>query len=100
LEKLKFNRLNFFVEKYNIQTNIQHGFRVGKLTAAACRSLIGSTLEVLDNHWNAVGIFLHLAEACNVLNHQILFKKIGNLQSTGSAEIMVKILFIKSSSVW
>jgi hypothetical protein len=59
--------LIFFVEKYNILTNVQHGFRVGKLTAAACKSFIGSTLEVLDNHLNAVGIFLHLA--CDVLNH-------------------------------
>jgi len=76
LEKLKFNGLNFFVEKYNILTNVQDGFRVGKLTAAACKSSIGSTLEVLDNHLNAVGIFLHLAEACDVLNHKILFKKL------------------------
>jgi len=76
LEELKFNRLNSFVEKYNILTNIQHGFRVGKLRAAACQSSIRSTLEVLDNHLNAVGMFLHLAEAYDVLNHQILLKKL------------------------
>ena len=33
-------------------------------------------LKVLDNHLNAVGIFLHLAEAYEVLNHQILLKKL------------------------
>lgn len=76
MAKVKFNRLNSFVEKYNILTNTQHGFRVGKLRAVACQSFIGSTLEVLDNHLNAVGIFLHLAEAYDVLNHQILLKKL------------------------
>jgi len=49
---------------------------MGKLRAVACQSFIGGTLEVLDNHLNAVGILLHLAEAYDVLNHQILLKKL------------------------
>lgn len=49
---------------------------MGKLRAAACHSFIGSTLEVLDNHLNAVGVFLHLAEAYDIPNHQILLKKL------------------------
>jgi hypothetical protein len=75
LEKLTFNRLNSFVEKYKILTDVQHGFREGRSTAA-CQSVTESTIEVLDNHLNAIGIFLDLSKAYNVLNHQILLDKL------------------------
>ena len=56
-----FNKLNSFVEKYNILTDAQHGFRGGRSTETACQSFTGSILEVLDYHLNAVGIFLELS---------------------------------------
>jgi hypothetical protein len=59
LEKRTFNRLNSFIEKYNILTDAQHGFREGRSTAAY-QSFIERTLEELDNHLNAIGIFLDL----------------------------------------
>jgi len=74
-EKLLFNRLNSVVEKYNILTDVQHGFRESR-SMAACRSFIESTLEALDNHLNATGIFLDLSKAYDVLNHQILLHKL------------------------
>ena len=40
-----FNRLNSYVEKYNILTDAQHGFREGKSIETACQCFIGSTLE-------------------------------------------------------
>jgi len=43
---------------------------------AAYQSVTESTLEVLDNHLNAVGIFLDLSKAYDVLNHQILLDKL------------------------
>jgi len=70
-----FHRLNSFVEKCNILTDAQHVFRKGRSTAAY-QSVTESTLEMLDNHLNAVGIFLDLSEAYDVLNHQILFGKL------------------------
>jgi hypothetical protein len=82
--------LIFLLEKHNILTNVQHGFRVGKLTAAACKSFIGSSLEVMDKHLNAVGIFLHLAEACDVLNHQILLKKLEIYRVGGVLKSLLK----------
>ena len=70
-----FNKLNSFVEKYNILTDAQHGFRGGRSTETACHSFTESILEALDNHLNAVGIFLDLSKAYDVLNHQILLYK-------------------------
>jgi len=69
-----FNRLNSFVEKCNILTDAQHAFRIGR-SMAADQSVTESTLEVLDNHLNAVGIFLDLSKDYDVLNHQILLDK-------------------------
>jgi len=46
-------------------------------------------LEELDNHLNAVVIFLDLSKASDVLNHQILLVKLEILWSKGSAEILV-----------
>jgi len=76
LEKLKFNKLNSFVEKYNIPTDAQHGFRGGRSTETACQSFTERVSEVLDNHLNAVRIFLELSKAYDVLNHQILLDKL------------------------
>jgi len=70
-----FNRLNSYAEKRNILTDAQHGFREGR-SMAACQSVIESTLEVLDNHLKAIGIFLDLSKAYDVLNHQILLDKV------------------------
>ena len=89
LEKLMFNRLNSFVEKYKILTDVQHGFREGRLTAA-CQSVTESTLEVLDNHLNAIGIFLDLSKAYDVLNHQILLDKLEIYRVRGVLKSWIK----------
>jgi hypothetical protein len=38
LEKLKFNRLNSFVQKYNILTDAQNGFRGGRSIETASQA--------------------------------------------------------------
>jgi hypothetical protein len=102
LEKLMFNRLNSFVEKYKILTDVQHGFREGKLTAA-CQSVTESTLEVLDNHLNAIGIFLDLSKAYDVLNHQIFLDKLEIYRVRGVLKSWIKsysanhIQFVKTA---
>ena len=71
-----FNRLNFFVGKYNILTDAQDGFTGGRSTETTCQSFIEGLLKVSDNHLNARGIFLDLSKASDVLNHQILLHKL------------------------
>jgi len=76
LEKLMFKKLNSFVEKYNILADAQHGFRGGRSMEKACQSFTESTLEALDIHLNAVGLFPELSKVYDVLNHQILLDKL------------------------
>ena len=40
----------------------QHGFRGGRSMETACQSFTESILEALNNHLNAVGIFLELSK--------------------------------------
>jgi hypothetical protein len=71
-----FNKLNSFVEKYNILPDGQHEFRGGRSMETAYQSFTERILEALDNDLNAVGIFLELLQAYDVPNHQILLDKL------------------------
>ena len=72
LEKLMHGRLLSFLKKHNTLTNVQHWFREKKSTETASHSFIESVQEALDNHLHALGIFLDLPKAYDVIDHVIL----------------------------
>ena len=76
LEKLMYNRLLTFLKKHRILTEIQHGFIENKSTETASQSFIESVHEALDNQRKAIGIFLDLAKAYDVINHKTLLDKL------------------------
>jgi Reverse transcriptase (RNA-dependent DNA polymerase). len=63
LEKLKYNRLISFVNKYNILPKAQNGFRKMKSTGTANETFIESNQEATDKCKHVVGIFLDLTKA-------------------------------------
>jgi len=71
LEKLMYNRLLLFLKKRNILTT-ERGFMESKSTEAT-HSFIQSVQEALDKHLHAVGIFLDLSKAYDVINHNRFF---------------------------
>lgn len=75
-----YNRLFGFVKKFNILATEQHGFLENKSTITASHSFIGKIQQALDNKLHAIGIFLDLTKAFDVINHNILLSK---LQSYG-----------------
>ena len=72
LEKLMYNRLLTFLKKHRILTDIQHGFIENKSTETASQLFIESFQEALDNLRKAIGIFLDLSKAYDVINHETL----------------------------
>lgn len=49
LEKLMYKRLIDFINKHNILTDSQHGFRSERSTESAIFDLINSTIYAMDN---------------------------------------------------
>jgi hypothetical protein len=67
LGKLMYNRLLSFFKQHYILTDAQYGFRENKSTETASQSFIESVQEALDNHTKAIGIFLELSKAYDVI---------------------------------
>jgi hypothetical protein len=80
-----YNRLLCFLNKYKILTDEQNGFRDNKSTKTACHTFIEQVQQDLDKNLHAVGIFLDLTKAYDVLNHDILLYK---LESYGVRSIL------------
>jgi len=79
--------LIIFLNKHNIITEVQNGFRGQKSTTTAIQSFIEGIQEALDNGLQAIGIFFNLTKAYDVLNHKVLLDKLysygvrGNINS-------------------
>jgi hypothetical protein len=84
LEKLMYNRLLLFLKRHNIQISEKHGFMKFKSTATASHSFLQSVQEALDIHLHAVGIFINLSKAYDVINHNRLIDKLDSYDIRGS----------------
>jgi hypothetical protein len=67
-----YNRVVNFLDKFNLISNAQNGFRKNKSTYAAIQTFIGEIQKTLDNKQLAFGIFLDLSKAFDVIGHDLL----------------------------
>jgi hypothetical protein len=79
-----YNRLLLLLKRHNILTSEKHGFTEFKFTEAASHSFIQSVQEALDKHLHALGIFLDLSKAYDVINHKRLLDKLDSYGIRGS----------------
>ena len=84
LEKLMHNRLLLFLKRHNILTCEKHGFMESKSTETASHSFIQCVQEALDRRLHAVGIFLDLSKACEVIHHNRSLDKLDSYGIRGS----------------
>ncbi len=75
-EKLMYNRMIKFIDKYNILSSSQYGFRSGRSTNHAILDLVNSVTMHLDAGDKAAGLFIDISKAFDSLNHRILLKKL------------------------
>ena len=76
LEKLFNNRLDTFLNKHEILSNNQYGFRENMSTSMALMELIEDITQSLDSHRHTIGVFIDLKKAFDTIDHSILLKKI------------------------
>jgi hypothetical protein len=69
------NRAVSFLNKHNLITSVQNGFHANKSTYTAIQSFIAEILNSLDSKHLAVGLFLDLSKAFDIINHDRLLAK-------------------------
>ena len=75
LEKLYSDRLDSFLDKYNILSPSQYGFRSNMSTSHALIELVEEIIASLDNNKYVIGIFVDLKKAFDNVNYNVLAKK-------------------------
>ena len=76
LEKLFNNRLDSFIEKHNLLSNSQYGFRSNHSTSLALTELIETITDSIDKKQYAAGVFIDLKKAFDTINHNRLIYKL------------------------
>ena len=71
-----YSRLIGFLNKHNIITQAQNGFREQKSTITAIQSFIVNIRQALDEGYKTMGIFFDLSKAYDVLNHRVMLDKL------------------------
>ena len=75
-ERLAYNRLVSFIDKHNILSEYQFGFRKSHSTCMALTALIDKIVNANDKGEHVMGIFLDFAKAFDTVNHNILLSKL------------------------
>ena len=75
-EKIIYNRMIEFIDQNNILSANQFGFRKGLSTESAIIQFINNVHNGLNKRHHTVAIFMDLSKAFDVLDHNILYKKL------------------------
>ena len=76
LEKCIYNRLYSFLIKFNILSNCQYGFRRNHSTNHAVTDLQDKIISAIALNKHAIGIFMDLSKAFDIVDHTILLHKL------------------------
>ena len=85
IEKCILIRLNSFLDEHTILTNAQYGFRKNMSTQDAIIKFFDFIYNALDENKHAVAIFIDYQKAFDLVNHQILFRKLNTYGIRGTA---------------
>ena len=75
-EKYLYEQFNLFINKYNIISQEQCGFREKTSTSVSIAKFLKNVVDSLDSGDYCIGVFLDLCKAFDVVDHEILLKKL------------------------
>ena len=76
LERIVYNHLIDFLNKFNILSNNQYGFRKNHCTAYALIQLYDKLSNAIDQGKVTLGLLIDLSKAFNTVNHDIFLAKL------------------------
>ena len=85
-EKIMHNRLMCYLNKHDILTNSQYGFRKNHSSCMSLIDLYNRISHACDNNQFAIGIFLDLSKAFDTVDHEILLNKLSHYGIRGLAK--------------
>ena len=85
IEKLMHKRMYEFLQEHNILFQNQFGFRKNNSTTLALIEITEKIKETIDNKKYGCGIFIDLRKAYDIVNHDILLKKLEHYGIRGNA---------------
>lgn len=77
-ERIMFNQLYRFIEKYKLLSDCQYGFRKKRSTTDAIMEQMQYIYENLDDGHMVVSLFLDFTKAFDSIDHRILLNKLPN----------------------
>ena len=86
LEKLFNVRLDNFIERHSILSNIQYGFRPNMSTALALLELTEEITSALDKKKSTISVFIDLKKAFYTIDHALLLAKLRHYGVRGVAK--------------
>ena len=90
LERLFVNRLNTFIDKYELLSNSQYGFRKKRSTSGALMQITEEFTNTVEKRETTIDVYIDLKKAFDTIDHNILIKKLDWMGIRGTANNWIK----------
>lgn len=89
-EKVIYNRLTEFLDKYNILNKNQFGFRKDSSTSLAIYAFLSNLWEAINAKKDCTGLFIDMSKAFDCVVHSIVLKQLDQVGIRGVANDLIK----------